>query len=56
MIGGGFGGSVLALVDAANEARVRVNVNSAFAERSLQPPGIEVVVPAAGSQRHEPAS
>jgi galactokinase len=56
MIGGGFGGSVLALVDAGNEARVRVEVNSAFAERSLQPPEIEVAVPGAGSQRHEPVS
>jgi galactokinase len=56
MIGGGFGGSVLGLVDAANEARVREEVISAFAERSLQPPGIEVAVPAGGAQRHEPAS
>ncbi len=56
MIGGGFGGSVLALVDEADEARVRRKVESAFAERSLQPPGIDVAVPAAGSQRHEPAS
>jgi galactokinase len=56
MIGGGFGGSVLALVDSADAPRVRATVSAAFGDDARQAPGIHTTVPSAGAQRHDLAS
>ena len=51
MTGGGFGGSVVALVPQAAKDRIRAEVESAFATRSLTPPVIRTVAPAQGARR-----
>jgi galactokinase len=51
MTGGGFGGCVLALVDAARTAEVTAAVEAAYAERSFTPPTTWVATAAAGAGR-----
>ncbi|WP_051425744.1 galactokinase [Jiangella gansuensis] len=49
MTGGGFGGSVVALTDAADSDRVADAVRSAFDERGYPAPSVFTVRPAAGA-------
>jgi len=51
MVGGGFGGSVLALLETADEDAVRASTISAFAELELDPPEITRVEPSGGARR-----
>jgi galactokinase len=51
MTGGGFGGSVVALVDAGGVQRVAGAVRSAFARRGFAEPASFEVTPAAGAGR-----
>jgi galactokinase len=51
MVGGGFGGSAIALVDADAVERVRGAVTAAYAERGAGAPRSFVVVPSAGARR-----
>ncbi|SCG52080.1 galactokinase [Micromonospora humi] len=51
MTGGGFGGCVLALVDAADADAVADAVTAAYAERGFAAPGTLTVLPAAGVTR-----
>ncbi|VXC13315.1 galactokinase [Nocardioides sp. AX2bis] len=51
MTGGGFGGSVVALVDAALVPAVQAAVRAAYADASLAEPGFLTVVPARGAGR-----
>jgi galactokinase len=51
MIGGGFGGCVLALVPAAAAERVTAAVAAAFAARGFAPPAAFVAVPGPGAAR-----
>ena len=51
MIGGGFGGSVLALADVADPERITNAVSSAYAAESLPPPKVRLVHPARGAAR-----
>ncbi|GAB3503743.1 galactokinase [Phytohabitans suffuscus] len=51
MTGGGFGGCVLALVDAGETDRVAAAVASAFAQRGFSPPEPFVAVPGPGALR-----
>ncbi|MEH0935172.1 galactokinase [Micromonospora psammae] len=51
MTGGGFGGCVLALVDADRADAVAAAVTSAYAERGFAAPGTLTVLPAAGATR-----
>ena len=51
MIGGGFGGSVLALVPAAAGGPVRDAVAEAFARRAWTPPEFLDAVPADSARR-----
>jgi galactokinase len=51
MIGGGFGGSVLALVPAQRLARVRAAVAEELAGRSSEAPGFLEAVPAPAARR-----
>jgi galactokinase len=51
MIGGGFGGSVIALVDAQHAGRLISTVKSAFAAASLPAPTAYSVVPSSGARR-----
>jgi len=51
MMGGGFGGSVLALVPERAEDAVRAAVAGAFAERSWTEPGFLEAAPSAGARR-----
>ena len=51
MIGGGFGGSVLALVPAHALAKVRAAVAEEFASRSWEPPGFLEAVPSPAARR-----
>jgi galactokinase len=51
MIGGGFGGSVLALVSAAASGSVRDAVTEAFARRAWAPPEFLDAVPSASARR-----
>ncbi|MFD9376497.1 galactokinase [Streptomyces sp. NPDC059999] len=51
MTGGGFGGSVLTLIDAAAEAEVTRAVTEAFARAGFTPPRVTRVVPSAGMSR-----
>ncbi|MFJ8576884.1 galactokinase [Micromonospora sp. NPDC093277] len=51
MTGGGFGGCVLALVDADRAPAVADAVTAAYAERGFAAPGILTVRPAAGAAR-----
>jgi galactokinase len=51
MIGGGFGGSAIALVDTEQAGRLITNVTSAFAAAGLPTPTAYSVVPSAGARR-----
>ncbi|WP_432977884.1 galactokinase [Dactylosporangium sp. CA-233914] len=51
MTGGGFGGCVLALVDAERCAAVEAAVREAFAEAGFTPPDAFVVTPAEGTHK-----
>jgi galactokinase len=51
MTGGGFGGSAIALVDAAAVDEVGAAVTSAFARRGFTPPRLFPTVPSAGAGR-----
>ncbi|MBX7269215.1 galactokinase [Micromonospora sp. Llam7] len=51
MTGGGFGGCVLALVDADDAERVAAAVTAAYAERGFAAPGHVTVTPSAGATR-----
>ena len=51
MIGGGFGGSVLALVPADRLAAVRAALTGAYARRSWTPPEFLTAVPSAAARR-----
>ncbi|MCW3840176.1 galactokinase [Micromonospora yasonensis] len=51
MTGGGFGGCVLALVDADSADAVAAAVSTAYAERGFAAPGAVTVRPAAGAAR-----
>jgi galactokinase len=51
MIGGGFGGSAIALVPRSERSAVGDKVLAAFAERSLPAPGLFTAVPAPGAGR-----
>ena len=51
MTGGGFGGSAIALVPAAEQAKVRDAVVCAFAEAGFKAPDIFAVSPAPGARR-----
>jgi galactokinase len=51
MTGGGFGGSVVVLVPAESEQRVRAAVSDRFAQDSWPEPRATVVAPAAGARR-----
>ena len=51
MIGGGFGGSVLALADVADAERITDAVSRAYVTDSLPPPKVRPVHPARGAAR-----
>jgi galactokinase len=51
MIGGGFGGSVLALADADTEEDIRSTASALFASHGLRAPSVMRAVPAAGVRR-----
>ena len=53
MIGGGFGGSVLAMLPAqgGTAARIRAAVTAAYADRDWTPPEFYTAVPSAGARR-----
>ncbi len=51
MTGGGFGGSVIALVPAERDEAVRAAVGEAFAQRGWTEPGFSDAVPSAGARR-----
>ena len=53
MIGGGFGGSAIALTSTALLDDVRRAVTAAYAEHAFTPPRLFVAVPAAGAGRDE---
>jgi galactokinase len=51
MMGGGFGGSVIALVPVAARDQVEAAASTAYAERGWNPPGLTEVVPSAAARR-----
>jgi len=51
MTGGGFGGSAIALVPAADRERIGDHVRAAFADRGLASPGLFTAVPSPGAGR-----
>jgi galactokinase len=51
MTGGGFGGCVIALVDASRADDVRVAVEEAYAARGFGAPESFLALPSAGAQR-----
>ena len=51
MIGGGFGGSAIALVPSAVRERVEAHVAEAFAAQGFKPPRMFTAVPSAGAGR-----
>ena len=51
MIGGGFGGSAIALVPAAIRADVERAVTEAFAAQGFRPPRMFTATPSAGAGR-----
>ncbi|MCY0936526.1 galactokinase [Streptomyces sp. H34-S4] len=54
MTGGGFGGSVIALVESGSEAAVGDRVTAAFGATGHRPPRLLTVTPAAGAHRLAP--
>jgi galactokinase len=54
MVGGGFGGSVIALVPSDRAARVREAVTEAYAKRGWPEPHFLDAVPSAGATRLDP--
>uniref|UniRef100_A0AAU2K0M4 Galactokinase n=1 Tax=Streptomyces sp. NBC_00049 TaxID=2903617 RepID=A0AAU2K0M4_9ACTN len=54
MTGGGFGGSVIALVEAGRESAVGGSVTAAFGAAGHRPPRLLTVTPAAGARRLAP--
>ena len=55
MVGGGFGGSVLVLADAAAEAVIREAVAGAFARRGFEAPAVAEVAPSDAARREDVA-
>ena len=55
MVGGGFGGSVLVLADAAAEAVIREALTGAFARRGFEAPAVFEVVPSDAARREDVA-
>lgn len=54
MIGGGFGGSAIALVRAERRESIETSVRDSFAEHDMTPPRLFTAIPAAGAGRdHE---
>jgi galactokinase len=51
MTGGGFGGSVIALVPAGSAAAAAAAVSARFAQRGWQPPAVTAVTPSQGARR-----
>jgi galactokinase len=51
MMGGGFGGSVLALVPEDQRDPVEAAIGGAYAEHGWQPPAVSVAVPSASARR-----
>ena len=51
MTGGGFGGSAIALVDAARTDAVAAAVTEAFADEGFDPPAFLRAVPSAAAER-----
>ena len=51
MIGGGFGGSVIALVDQTDRRRVEVAVEDAFRQRGFKKPEFHLGLPSRGAGR-----
>ncbi|RRO14843.1 galactokinase [Saccharopolyspora rhizosphaerae] len=51
MVGGGFGGSAIALIPTADRERVESAVRDAFAQRSLTEPRVFIAIPSAGAGR-----
>ncbi len=51
MVGGGFGGSIIALTDAAHTREVARSVEKRFQEAGFTPPRTFVAVPSAGARR-----
>ncbi|MBO0834221.1 MAG: galactokinase [Actinobacteria bacterium] len=51
MMGGGFGGSVLALVPADRGEAVEAAVTAAYARRGWRPPAVSLAVPSDGARR-----
>ncbi|MEW2139795.1 galactokinase [Streptomyces sp. NPDC005409] len=54
MTGGGFGGSVIALLEAGREGEVGASVTAAFDAAGHRPPRLFAVAPAAGARRMHP--
>jgi galactokinase len=53
MIGGGFGGSAIALISTSDRERIESAVRAAFAERSLTEPRVFIAIPSAGAGRDQ---
>jgi galactokinase len=51
MIGGGFGGCVLALIEVDARRAVETAVTAAFARADFAPPDVFATVPSAGARR-----
>jgi galactokinase len=51
MTGGGFGGSVIALVEAPKSGDVRASIGDAFAAHGWKPPRFLDALPSAGAHR-----
>ncbi|WP_330185483.1 galactokinase [Nocardia sp. NBC_01503] len=51
MVGGGFGGSIIALVDAAAVAGIAANIDDGFLRHAFAPPRSFVAIASAGAQR-----
>jgi galactokinase len=51
MTGGGFGGSVIVLVEAARNGDVRASIDDAFAGHGWKPPRYVEALPSAGAHR-----
>jgi galactokinase len=51
MMGGGFGGSVLALVPEDQRDSVEVAIGGAYARHDWQPPAVSVAIPSDSARR-----